>query len=101
MAEYVLSYPFSIDTSNGRAAVVYSSTDVYKAQQIKSFMRTDTSERRMFPTFGITDPTFDDFNSGTFYDSFSNFYDSGDIKLEEIEVVEEGGAVVDVIVDFS
>lgn len=101
MAEYVLSYPFSLDTLNGRAAVVYSSSDVYKAQQIKSFMRTDTGERRMFPTFGITDPTFDAFDSGTFYDSFSSFYDSGDINLEEIEVVEEGGVVVNVRVDFS
>ena len=64
-------------------------------------MRTDTGERRIFPTFGITDPTFDDFNSGAFFDSFSNFYDSSDINLEEIEVVEEGGAVVDVIVEFS
>lgn len=101
MAEYVLSYPFSVDTTNGRASVVYSSTDVYKAQQIKAFMRTDVGERIMFPTFGITDPTFDDFNSGAFYDSFSNFYDSADINIEEIEVVEEGGAVVDVVIDFS
>lgn len=101
MAEYVLSYPFSIDAPNSRASVVYSSSDVYKAQQIKAFMRTDTGERLMFPTFGITDPTFDDFNSGTFYESFSNFYDSSAISLEEIEVVEEGGVVVDVVVDFS
>lgn len=101
MAEYVLSYPFSVDTLNSRASVVYSTSDVYKAQQIKAFMRTDTGERRIFPTFGITDPTFDDFNSGAFFDSFSNFYDSSDINLEEIEVVEEGGAVVDVIVEFS
>ena len=101
MAEYVLSYPFSIDTTNGRAAVVYSSTDVYKAQQIKAFMRTDVGERIMFPTFGITDPTFDDFNSGAFYDSFSDFYSSADISIEQIEVIEEGGAVVDVVIDFT
>lgn len=101
MAEYVLAYPFSIDSNNNRANVVFSSTDTYKAQQIKAFLRTMSEERPMFPSFGIDEPTFYTFDTGVFYDAFVDFYAPDLIKINQIKLNEVDGALASVVVEFT
>lgn len=101
MAEYVLSYPFHIDTVNRRANVVYSDTDTYKAQQVKAFLRTHREERSIMPQFGIEEPTFHVFDTGAFFDDFNKFYSAKDIKIEQITLSEVSGAVKDVTIEFK
>jgi hypothetical protein len=101
MAEYVLSYPFRMSNNNRRANVVLSGTDTYKAQQVKAFVRTETTERSIFPNFGIEEPTFNTFDSGQFYDSFSDFYTSDNIEIVEIGLVQSEGALVNVEISFK
>lgn len=101
MAEFVLSYPFSIDPTNRRANVVSSDTDTYKAQQIRAFLRTASGERKIFSTFGIDEPTFYTFDSGKFYDDFVDFYPPDSIRVDKINFVESNGALSSVIVEFT
>lgn len=101
MAEYVLSYPFRMSNNNRRAEVVLTGTDTYKAQQVKAFVRTETTERSIFPNFGIEEPTFNTFDSGQFYDSFSDFYTSDNIDIVEIGLVQSEGALTNVEISFK
>ena len=98
-AQFVLSYPFRIDPINQRFATVNSSTDTYKAEQVKSFLRTEKGERVMFPTFGISDPVFHKFNAGEFLETFGEYY--SDIPIEEVEIVETSGRLTDIMVKFK
>ena len=54
----VLSIPLSIDSSGGFKHVDTAS-DEYKAEQVQVFVLTNKGERQSWPTFGVTDPTFD------------------------------------------
>tara|TARA_B100000902_G_scaffold26214_1_gene31532 strand:+ start:4269 stop:4574 length:306 start_codon:yes stop_codon:yes gene_type:complete len=101
MAEYVLSYPFRMSNNNRRADVVLTGTDTYKAQQVKAFVRTETTERSIFPNFGIEEPTFNTFDSGQFYDSFSDFYTTDNIDIVEIGLVQSEGALTNVEINFK
>jgi len=100
VAEFVLSYPFSIDPVNRRANVVNTDTDTYKAQQIKAFLRTSSGERPVFESFGIEEPTFHTFDSGRFYDDFIDFYPPESIKIDKINFVQSNGALSSVIIEF-
>lgn len=97
-AQFVLSYPFRIDTNNSRFATVNNTTDTYKAEQVQSFIRTEKGERVMFPAFGIDDPVFHTFDAGEFLETFSEFYT--DVLIDEIEVVETAGRLTDIMVSF-
>ena len=101
MSEYVLSYPFRMNNKNRRAEVVMTGTDTYKAQQVKAFVRTETTERSIFPNFGIEEPTFNTFDSGQFYDAFSDFYTTDDIEIMEIGLVQSEGALSNVEITFK
>ncbi len=101
MSQFVLSYPFSVDNKNQRANVVLAGTDTYKAQQVKAFVRSETNERPIFPDFGIEEPTFNTFDSGKFYDAFSDFYSASDIEILEIELINASGALRDVQIKFK
>lgn len=100
MAEYVMSYPFRVDTVNRRFSVVPQGSDMYKAEQVKAFLRTSSDERPIFPTFGIDEPTFHTFDSGKFYDDFIDFYPSS-IPIRDITLVEVNGALSNVVVEFE
>lgn len=99
MAEYVLSYPFSIGFN--RFNTVLQDSDAYKAQQIKGFLRTSKNERPMVPDFGVDEPTFHEFDSGEFFDSFLNFYSSSTLEITEIKILEIAGVVSDVQIGFK
>lgn len=98
-AQFVLSYPFRIDTENQRFGTVNSTTDTYKAEQVKAFLRTEKNERIMFPSFGINDPVFYKFDAGEFLESFGEYYPN--IPIEEVEIVETSGRVTDIMVKFK
>ncbi len=99
MAEFVLSYPLSLDYN--RFNTVLQDTDTYKAQQIKGFLRTEKNERPLLPDFGMNEPTFHEFDSGEFFDSFLNFYSSQTLELTEVKVLESSGVVSDVQISFK
>ena len=101
MSQFVLSYPFSMDSKNLRANVVLSGTDTYKAQQVKAFVRTETNERPIFADFGIEEPTFHKLDSGKFYDAFSDFCYTKYIDILEIELINANGALRDVQIKFK
>lgn len=101
MAQFVMSYPFQIDTNNNRMGVVLQDNDSYKAQQIQAFLRTHKGERAIFDSFGIDEPTFDAFSTAEFYDAFGDFYDESTLNIEEIEVSETNGVLTDIKVAFS
>jgi|TARA_B100001250_G_scaffold401579_1_gene413617 hypothetical protein len=100
-AQFVLSYPFRVDINNRRLGTINSETDTYKAEQINAFLRTEKEERALFPAFGITDPVFHKFDSGEFVDSFLEFYKPSEIAIENVDILEEGGNVLNVSVGFK
>lgn len=99
MAVYVMSYPVSMGPA--RFNTVLQGSDAYKAQQIKSFLRTEKNERSLMPDFGMNEPTFDEFDSGKFLDSFLNFYSANTLEIMEIRLLEKSGAVTDVEIGFK
>lgn len=101
MAVQVLSYPFRVDDSRGGFSTIDDESDTYKAQQVAAFIRTRRSERSIFPSFGIDDPLFFTFDSGEFYDSFSDFYPSSVISINEISVSKSEGKIDDIVVSFE
>lgn len=54
----ILSHPFRI--VGGVAATVEQATDEANAEQLAVLLATRRGERVLVPTFGITDPTFDE-----------------------------------------
>ena len=56
----ILSVPLRF-TNDGGFLKIDSTSDEYKAQQVRAMVSTHQGERKLFPSFGITDPTFDDF----------------------------------------
>lgn len=101
MAQQVLSYPFRFDPKTGAFASVYQDTDTYKAQQVAAFIRTQRGEREILTSFGMNDPTFHTFDTGEFYDSFSDFYTQDDIIINEISLSSSEGRITDVVVSFD
>lgn len=101
MAQEVLSYPFRIDRQTGGFAKVSSSSDIYKAQQTASIVRTNTGERKIFQSFGILDPAFYEFDSGEFYNKVSDFYPTSEINITDISVGLIDGRITDVVVTFD
>ena len=55
----------------------------------------------MVPDFGVDEPTFHEFDSGQFFDSFLNFYNSSTLEITEIKILEVSGAVSDVQIGFK
>ena len=100
-SQFLLSYPFRIDYNNERFGTVDSGSDTYKAQQISAFLRTEKSERPLFPSFGIEDPVFNTFDSADFIDSFIEFYPSDRIEITEIRVTDKNSGSQDVAVGFK
>ena len=96
-----MSYPFRIDYSNRKPAVVCNETDVFKAEQVSTYLRTHRGERLMFPDFGIEDPTFSVFDVADFIEGFSDFYSSDFIKISKINAAESEGVVSDIVIEFE
>ena len=71
-----------------------------KAQQIKAFMSTHKEERKVFPAFGITDPTFEGLGSFEIIDAISQFYGVS-LAIEEVEVIKGQGALETIEVKFT
>ena len=101
MAQFVLSYPFRFDPTARGFAHVSDDTDTYKAQQIAAYIRTGKGERPILSDFGIDDPLFHEFDSGEFYDGFSDYYPSDVIGIDDVEIAEESGRVTDIAVSFQ
>ena len=99
MAQFVLSYPLSLDFN--RFNTVRLDSDTYKAQQIKGFLRTEKNERPLLSDFGMNEPTFHTFDSGEFFDAFLNFYSSETLEISEVKVLETSGVVSDVQISFK
>ena len=96
----VISFPIKFE-SNGSFAKVQQDSDRHKAQQVSGFVKTELGERPVFSQFGITDPTFDRFDIEGFTERFNLFYKSNRIKLTNIELAEQGGAVVEIDIEFE
>ena len=96
----VISFPIKFET-NGSFAKVEQDSDLHKAQQVSGFVKTELGERPVFREFGITDPTFDRFDAEGFTERFQLFYKSDRIKLTNIELAGQGGAVVEIDIEFE
>ncbi len=96
----VISFPVKF-ANNGSFGKVQQDSDAHKAQQVAGFVKTELGERPVFREFGITDPTFDRFDSEGFTERFRLFYKSDKIKLTNIELAEQGGAVVEINIEFE
>ena len=96
----VLSFPIQL-APGGQFAKVDTEEDIYKAQQISAFVRTEPGERVAFTDYGTDDPTFDEFNSASWVDRFNKFYKPDRIKLNDIQIVNRGGAISAINVRFE
>jgi hypothetical protein len=94
----VLSIPLSIDSSGGFKHVDTAS-DEYKAEQVQVFVLTNKGERQSWPTFGVTDPTFDNMQEEDILEEFSTFYGSS-IRLDRVNIVKREGKVDRIEVNF-
>jgi hypothetical protein len=95
----VLSVPLRFN-NRGEFVKVSDTSDEYKAEQIRAFVLTRLNERKVFPTFGITDPAFNEFSPMELIDSISQFYGST-IAIDNVEVLKTQGAVDTIQVVFS
>ena len=95
----VLSMPLRLK-SNGEFFKVSDTSNAYKAEQIKAFMSTHKQERKVFPSFGIVDPTFDGLNASDILGEFIQFY-GDEINLVKVDMVREQGALDKIDVKFS
>jgi hypothetical protein len=95
----VISFPLTIES--GTFGKVQQGSDAHKAQQVSSFVKTEVGERPLFDEFGISDPSFDRFDAEGFTERFQLFYKSDSIRLRNIEIAEQGGAVVQVNIEFE
>ena len=95
----VLSFPLKF-SSTVEFIRVSTTSDEYKAQQIRAFVSTHKSERKVFPMFGVTDPTFDDFVPLEMIDSMAQFY-GGTLGLSDVEIVKTQGAIDTIEINFS
>lgn len=95
----VLSIPLRF-TNTGDFVKVDDSSNSYKAEQIHAFMSTHKNERKLFPTFGVDDPTFGEFDPAQLLGEFIQFY--GDtIRLENVDVIKQRGALDTIEVNFT
>ena len=95
----ILSVPLRF-TNDGGFLKVDSTSDEYKAQQVRAMISTHQGERKLFPSFGITDPTFDDFVPEAMLEEFVKFY--GDtVVVSKINVIKREGAVKNIEVKFD
>ena len=95
----VISFPFKVE--NGSFVKVEQGTDAYKAQQVSGFVKTELGERPLFDQFGTTDPSFDRLDAEGFTERFQLFYKSDNIKLSQINIAEQGGALVEIDIEFE
>ena len=85
---------------NGDFMKVSDTSNEYKAEQIKAFMSTHKQERKVFPSFGIVDPTFDGLNASDILGEFIQFYGT-EIDLVGVDMVRQRGALDKIEVKFS
>jgi len=95
----VLSFPLKF-SNRGEFIRVSDTSDEYKAQQIRAFVSTHKEERKVFPMFGVTDPTFDDFVPLELIDSILQFYGTT-LGLSDVEIVKNQGAINTIEINFS
>ena len=95
----VLSIPLGF-SNTGEFLKVDDASNEYKAEQIKAFMSTHKGERPLFPSFGMDDPTFDEFNGSELIEEFAQFYGTS-ILIEDVDVIQKQGAVDTIEVNFK
>ncbi len=95
----VLSFPLKIN-NRGEFFKVSDTSDEYKAEQIKAFISTHVGERPLFPSFGVTDPTFDRFHPLEMIDAMGHFY-GATLGITDIRVIKTQGAVDTIEVNFG
>ncbi len=94
----VLSVPLSLNSS-GEFKHVDTASDEYKAEQVQVFVLTNKGERPMFPTFGVTDPSFDNMAEEDILEEFSTFYGSS-VLLDRVNIIKRAGAINRIEVNF-
>lgn len=94
----VLSVPLSLD-SNGEFKHVDTTSDEYKAEQVQVFVLTNKGERQMWPTFGVTDPSFDNMAEEDILEEFSTFYGAS-ILLDRVNIIKREGTISRIEVNF-
>jgi hypothetical protein len=95
----ILSMPLRF-SNTGDFIKVDDDSNAYKAEQIKAFMSTHKNERKMFPTFGVDDPTFGAFDPASLLGEFIQFYGSS-IQLQNVDVIRQRGALDTIEVNFT
>ena len=95
----VLSIPLGF-SSTGEFLKVDDTSNEYKAEQIKAFVSTHKGERPLFPTFGVDDPTFQDFSGSELLEEFTQFYGDS-ILIEDVDVIKKQGAVDSIEINFK
>ena len=95
----VLSIPLRF-TNAGDFIKVEDTSNAYKAEQIQAFMSTHKNERKLFPTFGVNDPTFGEFDPAELLGEFIQFYGDS-IQLENVDVIRQQGALDTIEVNFT
>ncbi|MBT6198999.1 MAG: hypothetical protein HOI21_00500 [Bacteroidetes Order II. Incertae sedis bacterium] len=95
----VLSIPLSLDSTGGFKHVDTTS-DEYKAEQVQVFVLTHKGERPVYPTFGVTDPVFDNMATEDILEEFSTFYGSS-ILLDRVNIIKSAGTVSRIEVNFQ
>ena len=63
-------------------------------------MSTHKNERKLFPTFGVDDPSFGEFDPASLLGEFIQFYGTS-IKLQNVDVIKQRGALDTIEVNFS
>lgn len=94
----VLSIPLRF-RNNGEFVKVSDTSNEYKAQQIRAMVSTHKGEHRLFPTFGTDDPTFNEFSPESMIEEFAQFYGTS-IQVENVDIINQGGAISTVEIKF-
>jgi hypothetical protein len=89
-----LSFPFRF--TRGAAATVDVSSDAFAAQRLASAASTRLGELPLLPRFGITDPEFDEFDSGGLYFTCATYFPDIDITNLLQSDIEDGSMTIEI-----
>jgi hypothetical protein len=94
----IFSHPFQIG-ANGSVRTVEQTSDEANAQQIAVLALTRYGERPMVPTFGISDPLFDEFRPAELSAGIALFGPPVELTSINVESKEDNTLLIDVRFD--
>lgn len=98
MAANLLSFPFRLNAIGSVAALADDSEEYY-GEELAVLVSTVPGERKLVPTYGMTDPTFDQFDPAELELKVSLF--GPPVRISNVVAAWTGAGQQDVIIEYD